>query len=292
MKYLNLFLLLILPLLTTAQNVSGGVRIGLNLNTFSGPSEMGSMGEDLEQFDNNTGFLVGGLINIGITDLFGVRAELQFSQKGGRRLYEGESSMIFNPDSDNEVLVNGWRNSVIRVNNSYIDIPVMVYVRPIPKLQVFGGVNIGFLVSSTGFGQLDITEGQSAVGQVPVSFTTTLDHNYLQDEGYATTEINESTDFTADGSLVQIPTESGAYVLDFATKQENTYNGLDFGVIGGLSYKLNGSLFIAAMYNLGLMDVTADVNDIARSETNGNDRIFRSDIDTNRSLQISLGFQF
>ena len=291
MKYLSLLLILLLPIFTAAQNVSGGVRIGLNLNSFSGPSEMDANGNELESFDNNTGFLVGGLLNIGITELFGVRAELQFSQKGGRRLYDGQSSTVFNPDSENEVLVIGNRKSVIRVNNSYIDIPIMVYVRPIKKLRIFGGVNIGFLVSSSGFGQLDI-DGISAVGQIPVQFTTTLDHNYSKDEGYSTTVINESIDFTADGNLVQIPTESGAYVLDFATKQENIYNKVDFGVIGGISYQLNGSLFIAAMYNLGLMDVTTDENDIARAETNGNERIFRSDIDKNRSLQISLGFQF
>ncbi len=291
MKYLSLLLVIFLPLFSAAQTVSGGVRIGLNMNSFAGPSELDADGTELETFDNNTGFLVGGLLNVGITDLFGARVELQFSQKGGRRLYKGQSATVFNPGTGSEVLVIGERNSVVRVNNSYIDIPVMLYFKPISKLQIFGGVNVGFLVASTGFGQLDI-DGISAVGQIPVSVTTTLDHNYLKDEGYATAELGATTDFTADGNLVQVPNESGAYVLDFATKQENTYNGLDFGVIGGISYKLNGSLFLAAMYNLGLMDVTADAKDIARAETDGNDFKLRSDKDTNRSLQISLGFQF
>jgi len=291
MKYINLLLILLLPILSSAQGVSGGVRIGLNLNSFSGPSEVDATGNELETFDNNTGFLVGGMINVGITDLFGVRAELQFSQKGGRKLFDGESRTIFNPDSGNEIQVRGNRKTVIRVNNSYIDIPVMACIRSVDKLQLFGGVTVGFLVASTGFGQLDI-DGESTVGQVPVKFTTTLDHNYLRDEGYTSTDIGEFTTFSADGNMVQIPTEAGAYVLDFAEKQSNAYNGLDFGLIGGLSYKINGSLFLAAMYNFGLMDVTDNDNDVSRTDSDGNNRIFRSDNDQNRSLQLSLGFLF
>ena len=291
MKYISLFLVLILPMLSTAQNISGGVRIGLNLNNFSGPSEIDANGNELESFDNNTGFLVGGLLNVGINDLFGFRAEVHFSQKGGRRLYEGQATTIFNPGTGNEVIVIGERNSVIRVNNSYIDIPVMAYIRPVPKLQIFGGVNVGFLISSNGFGQLDVS-GISSVGQIPIDVTTTLDHNYNDDEGFLMTDIGPSTDFSADGSLVQIPNESGAYVLDFPTKRENAYNNIDFGLVGGVSYKLNGSLFVAVMYNLGLTDITTDEADIERPTVNGNEQIFREDDDNNRSLQLSLGFQF
>ncbi len=291
MKQISLILLIALPFLIQAQDISGGVRIGLNFNNFSGPSELDNAGNELETYEGNSGFLVGGMINVGFTDLVGLRAELLFSQKGGRRKYEGASAIYFNPDSPDEVLALGNRDYVIRVANAYIDIPVTLYFKPTEKLKLFAGANVGFLVRSVGFGEL-MFNGNAVVGQVPISYTSTLNHNYFKDEGYNSTEVTQSTDFIVNGKDIKIPNESNGYELDFAERTARTYNGIDVGVIGGVSYQLNGTLFLSIMYNLGLLDITNDELDVSYNEANINQRLFNADQDKNRSLQISIGFEF
>ena len=290
MKVIKLLLLLLMPFIIQAQDFSAGVRIGLNFSNFSGPSEIDLSGNELEEFRGNTGFVVGGIFNIGFTDLFGIRTEVLFSQKGARRIYDGASSVYLSPDTDQEVLATGNRDYVLRVDNSYIDIPVAFYVKPIDKVKIFAGANVGFLVRSVGFGEL-IFNGEAG-GQVPVEFTTTLNHDYRDDEGSLNTPITSSTDFSVNGNEIRIPTESNAYQLDFAERPENAYRGIDVGLLGGISYQINGSLFISVMYNLGLVDVTTNEADLAYSDTNAGQRLFNADVDKNRALQVSIGFEF
>ena len=286
MRKILIFIIVLTPFFTLAQELGGGVRLGLNINRMTGPKEAN------ESFDSNTGFLVGGLLDFSITDLFGLRGEFLFSQKGGRLLYKGAATQFFNPNTEDQVIAIGERNSVIRVNNSYIDIPIMAYLQPIKKVKIFAGASFGFLVASNGFGELQFN-GQSIVGQVPIDFTITQDHLYLKDEGFATAEITNPITFSADGATISIPQTAGAYVLDFEETGEPMYNKFDVGIIGGVAYYLNSSLFFSAMVNSSLGDISNNEKDIAKNEIGPNEsRVLRDDVDRNLAIQLSLGFEF
>jgi len=58
-----------------AQDLSYGFRVGLNVSSLNGDTEPG------ESYSTNTGFHVGGGVRVEITDLFGIRGEIVFTQK-------------------------------------------------------------------------------------------------------------------------------------------------------------------------------------------------------------------
>ena len=66
----------------SAQGFSGGFKAGLNFSTFDGDAEVDESGNILETFNNTTGFHVAATFAYAFTDLFGVKADLMYSQKG------------------------------------------------------------------------------------------------------------------------------------------------------------------------------------------------------------------
>lgn len=292
-KYITLALFC-LPFIANAQNFAFGVRIGLNFNKFLSESELDDNGASLETFDFNSGFMIGATGNLAITDIFGIRAELLYSQKGGKLKFEGEALQIFNGGSADAVLAIGDRKSILRVTNSYLDIPITGYVKLGRKFRLHGGVNMGLLLGSSGFGELTFN-GRSAQNSAPIEFTSELDYNFLKDEGYLDSNVNDFDDpftFTADGKLITVPKKIGAYYLEFPERNDPGYSRLDFGVLGGASYYFSGSLYFSVMANLGLSDSSNNEYDISRTTTDGTTRVLRSDKDAQLSIQTSIGFQF
>ncbi|MEL6276676.1 MAG: outer membrane beta-barrel protein, partial [Bacteroidota bacterium] len=81
MKIQFTFFLAVIALIPLAgQGFSGGFKAGLNFNTFDGPLE--DNGAGTEVFNSTTGFHIGATFAYGFTDLFGLKADLMYSQKG------------------------------------------------------------------------------------------------------------------------------------------------------------------------------------------------------------------
>lgn len=282
----------VLALLSTiimkAQEFSGGFRAGLNFTTIDGPLDMSADGTELEAFEYSNGFHVGAMGTLRFTDIFGLRAELLYSQKGGVYNYNGDSYWIFTPtDGSGAFVANGTRETTLEVTNSYIDIPVMGVAR-FNKFEISAGMSIGFLVASRAAGETRFT-GTSSQGDVITPFLLALDYNYF-DEPFQQGENTAVFRRDIDNRPVEIPQTLEAYYQE-AESDENLYKTLDLGLVGGVSYYLNRGLFVGVRLNYGLSDITNSSRDISRQTVDtASEFITRDDDDRNLNLQISVGF--
>jgi opacity protein-like surface antigen len=106
-----------------AQEVKFGVKGGLNIATQS------YGGEDAPSPSSLTGFHIGGLVEIKISDKFSIQPELLYSTQGSKFSMTGYST----------------ENSF---KLSYINIPVMLKYFVAEKFSLEAGPQIGFLTSS------------------------------------------------------------------------------------------------------------------------------------------------
>lgn len=269
-----------------AQKLSGGFKSGLNFSTFRGPVEMTDQGEELEQFKTNTGFHIGAAFRLSFTDFFGLRAELLYSQKGVDYTYEGSSYWTF-INTTNPVYTIGNRVTTISINNSYLDLPLMAYVR-LGRLEFSGGVNASVLLGSIGTG--DVTYSGTTQGGVSINpFTVALDFNYFRDryQGFNTFENHM---FPVGNATLEVPKNIGAY-YEGADNGVDLFKRTDLGLNAGVSFYLNKGLYLGFRANIGMTDVTKTEQDISRYKlANDNSYIFRDDVDKNLSFQASIGF--
>ena len=280
--------------MSIAQEIGYGIRVGLNFNKLNAPSEMDIDGNNLETFDYNTGFHVGGVFIFKFTDLVGARTGLFYSQRGMKYKYEGPSFQFFINEIDgNQVKSIGNRIYRLTVTNSYIEIPLTAYYKFGERFEIHGGFLFGILGASTAIGEF--TYNGALPGIPELDFTQDLDFNYRKDQPASPDDITDDTEviqFLSTTNIVRFPKTVGAYYMDFPEKDGNYYNGFDIGLTGGFSFYLNGGLYIMFSGNYGLIDATNDFFDISRYESDGLEYIQRNDKDFNVSLQISLGFSF
>ena len=280
---LSTLLLILTTTLLSAQGFSGGFKAGLNFSTFEGELE-GNGDVTLESFKRTTGFHVGATFAYAVTDLFGFKADLMYSQKGTERVYEGPSFLYIYTDNGQD-LVRGDRRGNQDFINSYIDIPVMVYYK-IGPIELAAGPSIGFMINSAGSGGVRYTNTPYGPDvEIPVSYEA----NYFRDETGAGS-INTFSETPIPGTNVFLPNSVGAYYN--SPTDENLFRRFDFGAVAGISFYLNNGLYIGGRYSLGLTDVTRVENDLAAQLDENGDRQFRDDNDRNRSIQVSLGFRF
>lgn len=297
MNRLTLLTIMIIGLFTSntiAQEFGSAFRVGLNFSKFIGPSETGVNG-DLEEFTSYTGFHVAGGMVFKLLDNYGVKAEVMFSQIGGRYKYEGESFRIYQaPYATETVRSTGTRTTTLRITNAYIQLPVVGYAK-LGKLEFQLGASLGFLVSSRGAGTLRY-EGFDVNGVEVGPYAISLEHNYLKDgilneDALLNPNLPKIEPFLVNGEIITLPTTLSAYD-NFSEKDGKFYNTVDVGLIAGVSYYLNKGLFVGFRVNYGLLDATNNFYDVSRKESNGLDPISRSDKDTNLSLEASIGFSF
>ncbi|HRD80688.1 MAG: PorT family protein [Saprospiraceae bacterium] len=273
--------------LSAQSNFSGGFRAGLTFATLSGPVESTDSGAELEKMTLSSGFHVGATFNYKLTDNFGVRGELLYSQKGTNYDYDGESFWVFEPLIGTPVYSSGTRRVSLDVTNSYLETPLSVYAR-FGKIEISGGVNPGILIGSRGFGELTYS-GRTVLGTTIAPFTMNLEHQYSKDAFRGTVGTNVENR-VIEGRPVQIPLTAGAY-YEGADSSEKLYKTFDLGLIGGLSFYLNKSLFLGGRVHYGLSDVTNTQQDYARRAIDNNrSLILREDNDRNLVLYLSLGF--
>ncbi len=276
-----------------AQDIGYGFKAGLNFSSFQGDSEQDIAGNDLENFTNNTGFQIGGIINFKFTDAFGLRTEILFSQKGGRYSFTGDSYQRLYATNGETVRTTGMKEITLNVTNAYIDIPVMGYIRVAKWLELSAGPNIGFLIASSGAGELRYN-GAISTGKPIEEFVVSLEHRYFSDEAGEAKLINEDP-IVREGfnNFIEIPKGFGAYYDYEDADEKGLYNIIDFGLNAGLAIYLNQGLSLGVRFNYGLADITKNTVDRSQVSLNENNGfILRDDFDRNLSAQATLGFSF
>ena len=288
---LAVFMVLATPESMKAQELSYGFRVGLNQSIFLGDEEMDANGTSLENLSFNSGFHVGGGVRVEFTELFGIRAEILFTQKGSKRNFDGSSFLIFR-DGDDRIVTTGNKSIALNVSNAYLEIPVMAYGKIGERFEVFGGGYFGFLVSSIASGEIIYTDGRIPNNNNVINrLELALDYNYLRDEPGELINSVSNLDVMVGNDILQIPNTLSAY-YDMNEKDGNPYKVFDAGLSAGAAFFLNGGLYFSAIANFGLVDVTRTPMDFSNAQINGLDFITRDDSDTNLSLQFSLGFSF
>lgn len=294
MNHLGLLLLLTLTAFVhtaEAQDIAYGFKAGLNFNRIDADSEIGTDGTELETFDGKTGFHVGATFTWKATDLMGLRGELLFSQKGYKRRYNGPS--FYNVRTDNNSIVsleNGNRNIFISNANSYIDFPVMGYVKVTKWLELHVGGNVSVLISSTAVGDLVYT-GRTPNGS-DITIEYELDYRYGSDDVGEFDVAAEPVTIPVDNSTFTLPNSAGAY-FEYTSDEGRYHNLIDLGLIGGASFYLNKGLYVAVRANYGLRDITDNNADFSfQSQDDDGNFITTDDDDRNFSIQASVGFSF
>ena len=116
--------LFITSVFATEPGISIGVKAGANLSNI-----YDSEGEDF-QADPKLGFAAGAFLQIPLGVFLGIQPELLFSQKGLRG-----SGTIFTSDY-----------TFVRTTN-YIDVPLLLAIKPIPTLTLLVGPQYSYLIS-------------------------------------------------------------------------------------------------------------------------------------------------
>lgn len=276
-------------LMLHAQDFSFGFKAGLNFSSLNGPSEVDNAGTELEDYKLTTGFVVGGRFNIKLTDLFGLRTELTYGQKGTEYNFEGDSYWVFPTEDGTNVYSSGNRRTVLKVTNSYLELPIMAYAR-MGRIELSGGVSVATLISSRGTGEL-IYSGETAGGQSVDPFTIVLDYNYFGDP--LVPVGSEDGDIrTLDGETITIPASIDAY-YEASQNDSKFFNSLDLGLNAEIAFFLNQGLYLGLRGTYGLADVTRTEQDFSRVALGENNEvILRDDKDKNLSFLASLGFSF
>jgi len=179
----------------------------------------------------------------------------------------------------------------LNTSNSYFDMPVSVYVKPVKWFELSAGMNVAVLLSSTASGELIFRENSQSDDDAFRGIT--LDYRYYSDEPGETADGNIGSEVRMiNGVSLEIPKTITAY-FDYPEGAETgLYKRFDVGVHAGMKFFINSSLFVGGRVNLGLRDITKKEVDRSLQDTDGNTLIFRDDKDTNLSIQASIGFSF
>jgi hypothetical protein len=282
------------------QDYRFGIRGGLGYSQFLG--QQINDANYSESYSLNNGIHFGVTLAYHINDNFGFRTEVAYNQIGTKYRFESEDApYVFRFGLQREVRY-GKMVRELDINNSYVHVPLMVFVKPFKKLELYGGIYTQFLVIPLAGGSIDFTDpnptGDIEDGDLKnYSFFQTIDANYYGDEArQSTSNQGLIVALNIDNELTQLSMSRGAagyFELDADEKVANRYNWFDAGLEGGFSYFVNGSLYLGVTAMYGLLDVTNDKADVDYFELNEfNKYIFREDFDRNFSLQLSMGFKF
>ncbi len=290
-KFIQLFGILLLASVVSAQEFTYGFKAGLNFNSFISDSEKDNQGQELETFTGNTGFHVAAILSFAFTDLMGARAEIMFTQKGGRVVYEGESYYTFYPETGNPIQSVGTRKQNLNITNSYIEVPIMFYYRPINAIEVSFGLAGSLAVGSTSFGEFRY-EGTASNGEFIESFPYSLEHNYFKDDPRGANNGFILQGIEVNGRTIVIPVQAGAY-YEFTEDRGDLHKRWDTSAVAGVSLYISGGLFLSYRADIGLSDFTNDFVDVSKASLEDNGQFKPLNFkDRLMSHQLSLGFSF
>ncbi len=294
MKRLTLvFIALIFLQGLKAQGWGFGFKVGMTQSKLDGPSEQAN-GNDLESNANAGGFMVGAIFKYKITELAGIRAELLYNQKGTNYNFTGDGYQFLPAQGQpTNTLLTGSQRIDLDISNSYLNIPIMGYGR-LGKFELEGGISLGVLLSSNGSGEVEI-DGISPLGNPVGVYNGVLEYRFNNTDprriGSVAADVVE---LNVDGQMLTFPKFLDAYHRfpnQVGLDSDRVFNALDMGVVGGINYYWNSTLYIGGRMYYGLSDVTNNNSgyDVSKVDFNGGRR---NDKDRNVSLQFSLGFSF
>ena len=179
----------------------------------------------------------------------------------------------------------------LNTSNTYFDLPVSFYFRPVKWFEISAGANVAVLISSTASGELAFQEISQSEEDAYRGIS--LDYRYFSDEPGEFETTNGTEIRMINGISLEIPKTINAY-YDYPDGAETgLYNRFDLGIHAGMNFYINKSLFVGGRINLGLRDITNPEVDRALLETDiDNNLILRDDTDRNLSIQASIGFSF
>ncbi len=103
----------------SAQEVNFGAKAGVNFASIGG--------DDVGDLDGRTGFHVGVIAEISISEKFSVQPELLYSAQGAKESFEGQE---------------------IKLNADYLNVPIMAKYYVAEGFSIEAGPQIGFLMSA------------------------------------------------------------------------------------------------------------------------------------------------
>jgi hypothetical protein len=269
---------------------SAGFVAGMNFSQISGPSEMSDNMQELEKNTFKSGFHVGARFNYAFSRAFGVRAELQYSQKGTDYTYDGQSYWVFVTSQNRRIFSTGQRTEVTRVVFNGLETPLLAYARA-GKLEIGAGAYLNLIFRAAGTGELRY-RGISEQGATIDPFTIALDINYFNADAGDGPFSGAQTVFV-DGEPISLPTTLGGNFSPLTGITETLYNRFDNGLIGHLAYYLNQGFSLGLRLNYGLSNLTRMDGDVAAARFSPERQpVFRDDFDRNVTLQASIGFNF
>lgn len=295
--------LLISTITGVQAQIKYGFKTGLNFAKMDGTAETNAAGDALETWKNTTGFHIGMTFGYAFTDNFGLRGEFLYSKRGAKYTFEGPSYRIFK-HSTGSVLSLGTSRYLININNSYLDLPIMVYGR-YKSVEFSGGGYIGVMVQSGGEGSLRYS-GKTMLGNTvyinpnasETELNFNLNYNYRKDdpgEGSAGGNDEVPIIVKVDAFISENPKTLGAY-YDYPEGKGRLYNSLDYGLVGGMSVFISRALYFHVRAQYGLADITNNNYDLSKGSAPASikpeDLKYRDDKDRNFVIQASVGFSF
>ena len=286
---ISLLIALLLPFSMIAQGWSGGIRAGLNYSRIDGPSEIDASGNNLERNTFSSGFHIGGMISRKLNSAVGLRGEILYSQRGTDYQYQGDSYLRLFTEAGVVANTRGTRYTTLRITNTYLDLPLSVFLR-LGRIELSGGGYGSFMLSSRGVGELNYN-GKSTVGQTIEPILVPLKYDYFKDQ-YQQTGVPNAKIITVDNRRVVVPSSLGAY-YDTRDTGVPLFNRIDAGLHAGLGIFMSQGLYLGARIQKGFMDLTRAEQELSLQSLDSTGKIIpRSDEDLNLSLQLSIGFSF
>lgn len=276
MKYaLSAFFFLAILGLGHGQGLRFGLKAGMHYGGVDGPLE------SIETTEFSTGFNIAITASYPITDVIGLKAELQYLQINSDQFIDGASYLRIRDLEDRPMFVAGFRDQNLAISRSYIYLPVSVYGLFLEKIELYGGMQVGLLVSQRAAGEV----GFSRVDGGPELFRVGLDYNYGKDEAlqFASAEtVETSTGFVHEqlGAYYEYPSVSG-----------KLFETIDLGVHAGIAYYINPGLYLNARASYGLLDITNNKVDRQYGSWSDDQFDYSSDHDRNVFLELGLGFK-
>jgi len=288
-NHISLFILFLLPFSIIAQDWSGGIRAGLNYSRIDGPSELDLSGNSLERNTFSSGFHIGGMISRKLNSTVGLRGEILYTQRGTDYQYQGDSYFRFFTEGGAVASSRGTRFTTLRITNTYLDLPLSVFLR-LGRIELSAGGYGSFMLSSRGVGELNYN-GKSTVGQTIELIIVPLKYDYFKDQ-FQQTGVTNAKFITVDNRKVVVPATLGAY-YDARDTGVPLFNRVDAGLHAGLGIFMSQGLYLGARIQQGLFDLTRAEQELSLHSLDAAGKIMpRSDKDQNLSIQLSIGFSF
>lgn len=288
-NHISLFILFLLPFSIIAQDWSGGIRAGLNYSRIDGPSELDLSGNSLERNTFSSGFHIGGMISRKLNSAVGLRGEILYTQRGTDYQYQGDSYFRFFTEGGAVASSRGTRFTTLRITNTYLDLPLSVFLR-LGRIELSAGGYGTFMLSSRGVGELHYN-GKSTVGQTIEPIIVPLKYDYFKDQ-FQQTGVTNAKFITVDNRKVVVPATLGAY-YDARDTGVPLFNRVDAGLHAGLGIFMSQGLYLGARIQQGLFDLTRAEQELSLHSLDAAGKIMpRSDKDQNLSIQLSIGFSF